>query len=182
MVDDKDLLAAIVLSEASTEGAKGIQAVLNTIVNRSGSNNLQSFINSATEINAYEGYTLRKEKVLSEYVSIYKDTDDENLKKQWKRTKELIDKAVTGELVDITGGATNYLNPDEQKAGNRALPNWALWDETSRKKIGRHLFGKPLTADEVNAMKFGEAWKRGRSIMGEGSKFEWKERKQYTTD
>ena len=182
MVDDKELLAAIVLSEASTEGDEGIQAVLNTIVNRSGSKNLQSFINSATEVNAYEGYTLREEKILSDYVSKYKDTDDENLKKQWKRTKDLIDKAVTGELADITGGATNYLNPDVQKAENRALPNWALWEETSRKKIGSHLFGTPLTADEVNAMEFGEAWKRGRSIMGEGSKFEWKERKQYTTD
>ena len=52
MVDDKELLAAIVLSEASIEGDEGIQAVLNTIVNRSGSKNLQSFINSATEKNA----------------------------------------------------------------------------------------------------------------------------------
>ena len=71
MVDDKELLAAIVLSEASIEGDEGIQAVLNTIVNRSGSKNLQSFINSATEKNAYEGYTLREEKVLSDYVSKY---------------------------------------------------------------------------------------------------------------
>ena len=188
MVDDKELLAAIVLSEASVEGKEGMQAVLNTMMNRTGTVNLQTLLDEAKSLHAYEGYTKGKKKGLSTFIDSYKKTKDAVLQNQWSEVLAFIDLAVTkdsegkSQLSDITGGATHYLNPDVQKELGRSLPSWALWESGSSKKIGSHLFGIPLTADDVKKVEFSEAWSRGRSIMGPGSKFEWIDRKEYLTD
>ena len=180
MVGDKDVVMAIILSEASVEGEEGIQAVINTIVNRSrGDNTIGRFRDVVTKENAYEGYTLRKKKKLSEFVGEYKDFKNPDTEKQWYDTEKLLDEALAGELEDITGGATHYLNPELQKAEWRPLPDWALMAKT--KQIGSHLFGVGLTKDELKELPFEEAFNRARSIMGSGHYFEYIDREEFTT-
>jgi spore germination cell wall hydrolase CwlJ-like protein len=142
--DDRyNKVLATVLAESLGESDKGKQAVVNTIYNRVGKYGVtgepmndafdvvsEPYQFSAFEVNnplfvKFRDYLRGKDIVLS---------DAE--KKALDKVTKMVDQAISGQLEDITGGATHYLNP----GASRDLS----WINSGKAKVtlkeGRHVF------------------------------------------
>lgn len=129
------ILATTLWGEARGEDERGMQAVLNVIMNRAGgkfdkatkialSPSQFSFWNNITNKSQYAATTAEKAR-------------DGSLQDSSKFTSalQLVEKARTGTLSDVTGGALYYFNP------NKVNPSWAK-KMTKTATIGNHDFYK----------------------------------------
>ena len=123
--DQADYMARTIYGEARGEGVRGMQAVANVIMNR-------------VRAGGWYGASV-KDVVLKPYQFSCWNENDPNRKiilnataEQLATARSIADKAIAGELPDITGGATNY----HAKSVN---PYWAA-SMTKTATIGNHIF------------------------------------------
>jgi putative nucleotidyltransferase with HDIG domain len=126
------IVATTLWGEARGEGEKGMQAVMNVIMNR-----VKGDFKKAKDIVlAYHQFSMWNDVTDPETTALAaarKYREDES----WQKAIRIVDLAASGKLPDITGGATFYFNP------KKASPSWAK----AMKKtitIGNHDFYKPL--------------------------------------
>lgn len=132
-------LVSLLVAEAGDEGNTGMQAVLNSIVNRTQVNpslygkNVWDVLTKPVQYSAFSN----DNKAYTE-VRDYLDGKNNKLtpgrEEQISQAKQLIDLAKTGQLQDITNGATHFYNP------NTAVHY--PWMDTGefKKDIGNHRF------------------------------------------
>jgi spore germination cell wall hydrolase CwlJ-like protein len=134
-INDSYILATTIWGEARGEGEKGMQAVLNVILNRAGGD-----FNKATQISIQPKQFSFWNKISNkqEYSNkIAQSAREGKFKdsKQYIQALTLVDKALKHQLQDITGGAKFYFNP------KLVRPAWAnKMIKTST--IGNHDFYK----------------------------------------
>ena len=134
-MDDAYLLAATIWGEARGDGEKGMHAVLNVILNRSGG-----------DITKAAGVVIKPKQFsfwnkISDKLNFAKKLAQSNREgklkdgKMYNKAIELVDKALQHQLEDITGGAKYYFNPSIVR------PSWAnkMLKTTT---IGHHEFLK----------------------------------------
>jgi len=124
--DQADYMARTIYGEARGEGVKGMQAVANVIMNR-------------VKAGGWYGASV-KDVVLKPYqFSCWNENDPNRLiiknanQAQLKQAREIAEKVISGELPDITAGATHYY------AKSISAPYWTK----SMKKVatvGSHYF------------------------------------------
>jgi len=122
-----DYMARTIWGEARGEGARGMQAVANVIMNR---------VNKG----GWYGATI-KDVVLKKWQFSVWNEGDPNRDKilnatqaQLAQALDISKKVIKGELQDITGGATNY-------HATTVKPSWAA-KMTKTVQIGNHVFYK----------------------------------------
>ena len=145
MVDDACILAVTIWLEAKGEGEKGMQAILNVLLNR-GDNDINKASKAATEskrssktgkqihqFSCWNGIS-DPAKHSRGLIKLHKDgpTKDD---KMMNAAIELVKKALKHQLTDMTSGAKFYFNPDIVK------PKWAK-KMVRTAKIGHHEFYK----------------------------------------
>lgn len=129
------IVAATLWGEARQDGEIGMQAVMNVIMNR-----------AKGDFNKASGVVLKPKQF-----SMWNNIEDPekaalNLARvirtkapadsaTYMKAIEIVDKAAKGKLLDITGGATSYVNL------KKANPSWAR-TLTKTKEIGHHTFYK----------------------------------------
>lgn len=127
MTDDQtDYMARTIYGEARGEGARGMQAVGNVIMNR-------------VKAGSWYGASI-KDVCLKPYQFSCWNANDPNREKilkatpaQLQQARTIAEKVISGELSDITGGATHYY------ADSIAAPYWtASMRQTTT--IGHHKF------------------------------------------
>lgn len=126
MTDDQaDYLARTIYGEARGEGARGMQAVANVIMNR-------------VKAGGWYGASV-KDVVLKPYQFSCWNANDPNRQiilnatlAQLAQARAIADRAISGELPDITGGAVNY-------HAKNVNPYWAA-KMTKTATIGNHIF------------------------------------------
>jgi len=122
-----DLSARIAWGEARGEGAEGMQAVLNVMVNRAADRRWPSSLAGvATQPWQFSAYN-ENDPNRSQLEGIT-DADP-----RFAQAVELAARAVRGELPDITGGATHYHN-------NKIAPPFWTKNATVTARIGNHIF------------------------------------------
>jgi hypothetical protein len=134
---DRDLAVRTMLGEARSQGDAGLAAVAHVILNRAssgryGGSNVSDVVLAK---NQFEPWSTRKGELLS-----YAPTSPD-----YQRAAAILDAASSGEMPDITGGATHFLNRKVVQgrgtyANPNGLPNWAQGDGQD---IGDHTFYKP---------------------------------------
>ena len=125
-IDQTDYLARTIYGEARGEGALGMQAVANVIMNR-------------VKKGGWYGASIKDVVLKPWQFSCWNDNDKNSsiIKQanaaQLKQAREIADKVISGELPDITGGATQYY------ASSIKAP---VWTKTMNKTatIGNHYF------------------------------------------
>lgn len=134
-VDEIYVLIATLYGEARGEGYKGMQAVMNVIMNRA-----KGDFNKATEV-------VLKPKQFSVWngsSTPYKDAENLYLKakngkikdyEQYRQAADIVGRAMKGQLPDITKGSLFYFNPSIVK------PSWAKKLDFAI-RIGNHDFYK----------------------------------------
>jgi N-acetylmuramoyl-L-alanine amidase len=135
---DAYLVVATVWEEAHDEGYKGMQAVMNVIMNRSKNNfsNTRKVILKPKQFSCWNNIShpdehaaqmaqnFRSGKTTGYHLSSYQDA------------LKIVDRAMKGKLSDITGGATFYFNP------KLANPRWAV-GMIRTLRLKNHNFYKP---------------------------------------
>lgn len=125
-----DYMARTAWGEARGEGQKGMQAVINVIMNR-------------VKAGSWYGATPKEVCTKKSQFSVWNKSDPNYSKmlavtesdKNFAIAKQLATAAYTGALPDITNGATNYL----ALASLQTIPSWvAAMDEVA--VIGNHTF------------------------------------------
>jgi N-acetylmuramoyl-L-alanine amidase len=141
---DVDLLARTIWGEARSEGYTGMQAVANVIMNR------YALAQSSIIKGQQFGFTI-EQIVKKPYQFSVWNANDPNLSKmlavtssdqKFRAALQIAEKALSGVLPDITGGADHYLNiPVTRQIRGGTLPSWV---DLNRKTadIGRHTFLK----------------------------------------
>lgn len=144
MVDDAYILTATIWSEARGDGEKGMQAVLNVILNRS-NGDFSKASEAATKFS-----TSKKGKKIHQFSCWNGITDPVSFAKKlsklhyngkeqddilYTKAIELVDKSIKHQLQDITKGAGFYFNP------SKAHPSWAK-KLIKTASIGHHDFYK----------------------------------------
>jgi spore germination cell wall hydrolase CwlJ-like protein len=130
-IDNAYILAATLWGEARGEGLKGMQAVLNVIINRANGNisTASQIVLQPKQFSFWNGKSDPRT-YAHQLANSKRGTD-----KLFDASLVLVDKAMKGQLTDITGGSTFYFNP------HIIIPKWAK----SMKKtitIGNHDFYK----------------------------------------
>lgn len=125
-----NIIAATLTGEARGEGEKGMQAVLNVLINRmkyaneSDFKKLKEISLARKQFSIWNKLTTDDEKAA--FVNKMRKTP------QWATAIKLIDNAKKGKLQDITGNATFYHT-------NKIEPNWGnIFSKTN--VIGNHIF------------------------------------------
>lgn len=147
---DRDLVIRAALAEAGGSGPSGMVAVAHVVKNRLSHG---KFGNSAKEIvlapNQFEPFN---------HWGTGKNNDPKRFdprSQEYRRVGELVDSVFSGELPDLTSGATHFYAPDLQAKLGRKVPNWAKGKELA--SIGGHLFyapeGKPAAQAPVAIAK-----------------------------
>ena len=118
-------IAKIVAGEAAGEGRRGMQAVLNVMVNRA----------------RRRGKTLYEIATAPHQFSAY--ADKALMERNYREVKPIVDSLVASanKLEDITGGATNYVTKSLY-AKKKNDPNSWISKMTVTKIIGNHVFLK----------------------------------------
>lgn len=126
------IVATTLWGEARGEGTKGMQAVMNVIMNRSKQdfNKARSIVLQPKQFSMWNKVS-DPEKLAMKLAIEYRDN------KTWKEAVKIVDLAMKGQLKDITGGATFYFNP------KLANPSWAK-KMVKTASIGNHDFYKPM--------------------------------------
>jgi len=133
---DAYIVAATLWMEARGEGEKGMQAVLNVIMNRAKGDfsKAKSVALRPKQFEVWNSISNPEKKTREIYQSLHGKTTADA--KAFQTALRLTNQALTGKLSDITGGATFYFNP------KHANPSWAKkMKRTAR--IGNHDFYKP---------------------------------------
>ena len=130
--DDREVLARTIAGEAGRESFKGQQAVLNVMMNRArnggyGGKNLRDVALADGQFSTWNKVT--------GYAKGEGGLDVFNLKPS-AEIYGLVDRAMNGNLDDVTGGALNFYNPatSDPKWGARYGGNFPL-------TIGNHIYG-----------------------------------------
>ena len=126
MTDDQtNYMARTLYGEARGEGARGMQAVANVIMNR-------------VKAGSWYGASI-KDVVLKPYQFSCWNANDPNRNiilnatpAQLAQARNIAERVISGELPDITGGAVNY-------HAKSVLPYWAA-SMTKTATIGNHIF------------------------------------------
>lgn len=123
-----DILARTIWGEARGEGAEGMQAVANVIMNRVArpgwwGSDVQSVCLASQQFSCW----LPGDPNLVRMVHVT------NADPQFSLAQQIAEAAVTGNLSDVTGGATSYYNPSVVN------PSWAS-SMTVTAQIGHHVF------------------------------------------
>lgn len=139
MASQIDPIARVIISEAGGEGMSGMQAVANVILNRV-SERGRGFAKQTTPFKVisapgqFEGYKNKQ----------YSRADKHP---NWNQAKRIASQMLSGNLEDITGGATYYHNPriNPESKGQRFFPRMVKQGVfAGGKDIGRHRFYKQL--------------------------------------
>lgn len=125
-----DTMARTAWGEARGEGSRGMQAVLNVIMNR-------------VKKGGWWGATPAEVCTKKSQFSVWNKSDPNYSKmlavteadKNFHDAMQLAELAYNGQLPDITGGATNYVN----LAALSSIPSW-VGKMTKTAKIGNHTF------------------------------------------
>ena len=143
IIDTKKLTSAYVVvatlwGEARGEGESGMQAVMNVIMNRANGNfdKAKDIVLKPKQFSIWNGINNPEESAIN--LAKIQSAGGRGAKDgpMYKKAVELVDKAMKGQLTDITGGATFYFNP------KKANPKWAA-KMIKIKSIGNHDFYKP---------------------------------------
>lgn len=125
-----NIIAATLTGEARGEGEKGMQAVLNVLMNRlkyaneSDLNKLKDVALARKQFSIWNN--LKTDEQKARFVNKMRETP------QWAIAMKLINEAKTGKLRDITGNATFYHT-------NKVDPDWGgMFTKTN--VIGNHIF------------------------------------------
>lgn len=139
---DLDVLARTIWGEARGEGAQGMHAVANVIMNRY--EKAQSSISYARQFGGTVSQICQKPYQFSVW-----NSNDPNLSKMMNVTKQdpkfvlaldIAKAALRGTLPDITGGADHYLNIEATRSMRGGdLPEWVDLAKATD-KIGTHTF------------------------------------------
>lgn len=120
---EENLLTRLIVAEAGNQSTKGRVAVANVVMNRlnsplsylSGGKGKKSIANVIQNPNAFESYT--NENMFNEdFVDPTSDV--------YKEANFIAKKAISGELPDITQGATHFINPNVVIKREGKLPSW----------------------------------------------------------
>ena len=126
-----DIMARLIWGEAEGEGAIGMQAVGNVIMNR---------------VDAKSKYGADAQDIIMEQNQFSAIDDPERIKKMMDLTEDNIDyiqaleiskKLLAGELEDITNGATHYYNPKTANINQDWIKQYPITYEH-----GKHIFAK----------------------------------------
>lgn len=132
---DSYIIAATLWGEARGDGVKGMQAVMNVIMNRADGdfNKALSVVLKPKQFSVWNSIKnpLNFSLKLAEKQRESKTQDS----KEYKNAIEIVDKARKGQLDDLTDGATFYFNP------KKVTPTWAKKLKFI-KNIGHHAFYK----------------------------------------
>ena len=127
-----DIVARTIWGEARGEGVTGMQAVANVIMNR---------VDRGGWYGLTPGEVCKKPRQFScwnvgdpNYKPMLSVTDSD---KEFRQALELSEKAVSGQLPDITGGATEY-------HAKSIKPSWNWQKLTQTTTIGDHIFYKTV--------------------------------------
>jgi hypothetical protein len=122
-----NIMAATLIGEAGGEGAEGMQAVANVIMNRAGGD-FKKVGAVCLQPYQFSMWNKKQKQVETVVASAQKHP-------RWSIAVNLVQKAMSATLPDVTGGATFYFNP------KLAMPSWAeKFNKTDR--IGNHVFYK----------------------------------------
>ena len=136
---EEELLTRLIVAEAGIEDTKGRIAVANVVMNRlssplsylsGGKDNKKSISNVIQYPNAFESYT-NNNMFNEEFVDTKSDV--------YKEARVIAKKAISGELPDVTDGATHFLNPDVVLNKEGKLPSW-YYNLEKKMTIGNHEF------------------------------------------
>ena len=125
---DVDAMVRTVIGEAGGEPPEGQAAVAHVIMNRLnkggfGGENIKDVVTAPHQFEA-----------VSRGVA---DKIDPNSKQYQEVLNNIVLPLLRGELQDVTGGATNFINKDLQSQRGMQIPEWAAGEG---QKIGRHTF------------------------------------------
>jgi|FAXJ01.1.fsa_nt_gi putative nucleotidyltransferase with HDIG domain len=125
------IVATTLWGEARGEGDKGMQAVMNVIMNRVQGNfkRTKGVVLAPKQFSMWNSINNAEETAMA---ASRKYKDD----KSWQQAIRIVDLAADGKLPDITGGATFYFNP------KKVIPSWAK-TMVKTASIGNHDFYKP---------------------------------------
>ena len=102
------IVAATIWREGQGEGVKGMQAIMNVIMNRAGSfDRASKVVLKPKQFSTWNNVTNPVETALSVAKLNREDKDP-----TWLDAIRIVDQAARGKLSDITGGALFYFNPD----------------------------------------------------------------------
>lgn len=129
---DRDFAVRTMLGEARNQGDAGLAAVANVILNRASSGKYGG--KTPTDVvlapSQFEPWQTRKSELLA-----IKKTDP-----AYQRAAQIYDMVSSGEIPDITAGATHFLNRKVVVDRSGKLPRWA---QGEGQDIGAHTFLKP---------------------------------------
>ena len=125
------IVATTLWGEARGEGEKGMQAVMNVIMNRAKGN----FAKAKDVVLAPKQFSMWNSVANAEETALAVARENRG-NEQWQQAIRIADKSSAGHLPDITGGATFYFNP------KKANPSWAK-KMVKIASIGHHDFYKP---------------------------------------
>lgn len=127
-LDDRELIARTLQAEAGNQGLGGMLAVGSVIKNRMGSGqSFRDIILAPAQFSAWNKFTGAAGGEQGQDMSKIKPSED---------AYAAADALISGNIADITGGATHYYNPDISN------PNWGASAGGDWTKIGSHVFGK----------------------------------------
>jgi spore germination cell wall hydrolase CwlJ-like protein len=140
-----DIVAATLIGEAGGEGYKGMQAVMNVIMNRvKGGDPFRGAVNvvlKPKQFSFFDGYNAGSQKMQDIISKAMKHP-------RWAEAKELAFVGMRGKLEDITDGATHY---HVTKGPSKATPYWSSpqfggknREALATNTIGSHTFFKNI--------------------------------------
>ena len=128
MYSNRDLLAKTLQAEAGNQGLGGMLAVGSVIANRMGSGqSWRDVILAPGQFSAWNKVTGYAGGEQGQDMAALEPSED---------AYAAADAILSGDFVDVTGGATHYYNPDISQ------PNWGASAGGDWQRIGAHLFGK----------------------------------------
>jgi N-acetylmuramoyl-L-alanine amidase len=124
----RDLIAAVLVEEAASGGYTGMSAVMNVIDNRAGDpSNYAHVVTRPKQFSCLN-------KVTAGRIPASKFVSKARKKEGWDTARRIVDLAVSGQLLDITAGATHY-------HATRITPKWAR-PSLRTIRIKNHIFYK----------------------------------------
>ncbi len=135
----EDVIAATIVDEAGGEknAYEGMQAVLNVIMNRV-NGDVRKAAMQCLKPYQFSGWNKVNKKDVND---IKKYIDSKKSHARFKLALDLVNKAKSGSLKDITNGANHFLNITTQQRSGGKLPTWYNKDKVVA-DIGRHQFLK----------------------------------------
>lgn len=139
---DADLLARTIIGEAASEPVEGQIAVANVVMNRLNSGRWgDAMDNVLFARHQFEPWTNPEVRRRLENIPTSSP--------QYQKARRIADAVISGQVPDITNGATHFANPDvvrKYARDGRASSSTLQWVERVERegmRIGRHVFGNP---------------------------------------